>query len=314
MTPRLFLLVFLCIVTGCTPSAAQSDSVPAPPIPRTESAAVGVLLEQQNRAESVMKAFAAAYPDILGPAQYINDDWAVSIRGVLYFYAEGRLLPAEELGNIDKYAPHPFYQYSADLPEWRAPTTEESERMKNTVERRNSTPIQRSPLFWDALYRAHDKEESYSRLKTLYFLGHKVMVHYLILEELTLVEEQIMAAAQTNSQVQKWIDSINLLSAWNWRNIAQTQSRSTHAYGTAIDILPASYQGLATYWLWTADTISEWWAIPYTKRLHPPDAVIKAFERYGFIWGGKWTLFDTMHFEYRPELFVLGAIPVAAFH
>jgi D-alanyl-D-alanine carboxypeptidase len=23
---------------------------------------------------------------------------------------------------------------------------------------------------------------------------------------------------------------------------------------------------------------------------------------YGFIWGGKWYHYDTMHFEYRPEL------------
>ncbi|WP_265937085.1 M15 family metallopeptidase [Aliarcobacter butzleri] len=28
------------------------------------------------------------------------------------------------------------------------------------------------------------------------------------------------------------------------------------------------------------------------------------FEKYGFIWGGRWYHFDTMHFEYRPELLV----------
>ncbi|MDR3191497.1 MAG: M15 family metallopeptidase, partial [Treponema sp.] len=27
-----------------------------------------------------------------------------------------------------------------------------------------------------------------------------------------------------------------------------------------------------------------------------------AFENEGFIWGGKWGLYDNMHFEYRPEL------------
>jgi len=30
--------------------------------------------------------------------------------------------------------------------------------------------------------------------------------------------------------------------------------------------------------------------------------VIQAFERHGFIWGGRWYHYDTMHFEYRPEL------------
>ncbi|MEJ2663631.1 MAG: M15 family metallopeptidase, partial [Spirochaetia bacterium] len=29
------------------------------------------------------------------------------------------------------------------------------------------------------------------------------------------------------------------------------------------------------------------------------------FEKYGFIWGGKWYHYDTMHFEYRPELLVI---------
>ena len=41
--------------------------------------------------------------------------------------------------------------------------------------------------------------------------------------------------------------------------------------------------------------------MPY-RRWIPPKAVIEAFESEGFIWGGKWTLWDNMHFEYRPEL------------
>jgi hypothetical protein len=28
---------------------------------------------------------------------------------------------------------------------------------------------------------------------------------------------------------------------------------------------------------------------------------VEIFERHGFIWGGKWYHYDTMHFEYRPE-------------
>ena len=35
--------------------------------------------------------------------------------------------------------------------------------------------------------------------------------------------------------------------------------------------------------------------------LESPES-LKTFEKYGFIWGGKWYHFDTMHFEYRPEL------------
>jgi len=32
-----------------------------------------------------------------------------------------------------------------------------------------------------------------------------------------------------------------------------------------------------------------------------PWEIILVFEKYGFIWGGKWHHYDTMHFEYRPE-------------
>ena len=39
---------------------------------------------------------------------------------------------------------------------------------------------------------------------------------------------------------------------------------------------------------------------PYRNRF--PLEVVEVFERHGFIWGGKWAHFDTMHFEYRPEL------------
>ena len=40
--------------------------------------------------------------------------------------------------------------------------------------------------------------------------------------------------------------------------------------------------------------------IPYKNRI--PHRIVEIFERHGFIWGGKWYHYDTMHFEYRPEL------------
>ena len=40
----------------------------------------------------------------------------------------------------------------------------------------------------------------------------------------------------------------------------------------------------------------------------PPEAVVEAFESEGFAWGGKWELYDPMHFEYRPELFEMNKV------
>ena len=33
--------------------------------------------------------------------------------------------------------------------------------------------------------------------------------------------------------------------------------------------------------------------------------IVDVFERHGFIWGGRWFHYDTMHFEYRPELLAI---------
>ena len=33
-----------------------------------------------------------------------------------------------------------------------------------------------------------------------------------------------------------------------------------------------------------------------------PHEIVEIFEKHGFIWGGRWYHYDTMHFEYRPEI------------
>lgn len=76
---------------------------------------------------------------------------------------------------------------------------------------------------------------------------------------------------------------------YNCRAVADTGGTSMHAWGAAIDINPA----YADYWFWRPDRA-------YVNRI--PLAIVAIFERHGFIWGGRWLHFDTMHFEYRPEL------------
>jgi hypothetical protein len=257
-----------------------------------------------------MKALAAAYPERIDRVEYRNGDWAVSLqtdspRAAWYYYAGGRMLPEELRNRAGEFDPQPFYQYSAELAPWQPPGPEQAERFKNQAERRRLYPPKRSQHFYDALWRSRNRDESWERVKSLRFLGHTVMVHYMILEELALVEERILGEAKTNPQVRQWINNLDTLDGWNWRSIAETQSRSFHAYGAALDLLPKSLGGRETYWLWSARRTPEWWNISYERRLHPPEAVIKAFEAYGFLWGGKWLFFDTMHFEYRPEILIL---------
>ncbi len=77
------------------------------------------------------------------------------------------------------------------------------------------------------------------------------------------------------------------------RTVADTGQPSQHAAGAAIDINPA----YSDYWLWRRPRGH----VPvYANRI--PQEIVTIFERHGFIWGGRWAHFDTMHFEYRPEL------------
>ena len=84
-----------------------------------------------------------------------------------------------------------------------------------------------------------------------------------------------------------------LAGTFNWRKVAGTERLSNHSFATAIDLNVQK----AAYWRWQSPAQLETFS-----RKNWPTEIIEAFERHGFIWGGKWWHFDTMHFEYRPEM------------
>jgi len=82
--------------------------------------------------------------------------------------------------------------------------------------------------------------------------------------------------------------------SFNWRKISGTSRLSAHSFGVALDLNTA----LGQYWKWSGAKAGA--AHDYNNKY--PEVLVSAFEKYGFIWGGKWHHFDGMHFEYRPEL------------
>jgi hypothetical protein len=80
---------------------------------------------------------------------------------------------------------------------------------------------------------------------------------------------------------------------YNCRKIAGSNIISMHAYGAALDI-NAKY---SNYWRWALSNGAE----PKWQN-QIPIRIVRIFEEHGFIWGGYWYHYDTMHFEYRPEL------------
>ena len=83
---------------------------------------------------------------------------------------------------------------------------------------------------------------------------------------------------------------------YNCRPIASTSRLSVHAFGAAIDI----NLKFSDYWEWSKGKDGK---VSWKNRI--PAAIGEIFERHGFIWGAKWYHFDTMHFEYRPEIIAL---------
>ena len=83
---------------------------------------------------------------------------------------------------------------------------------------------------------------------------------------------------------------------FNWRKVRHANRQSAHSYGIAIDIAVKQ----SDYWKWSNPKASETDKIEYHNRI--PMALVEVFEKHGFIWGGRWYHYDTMHFEYRPEI------------
>jgi hypothetical protein len=81
---------------------------------------------------------------------------------------------------------------------------------------------------------------------------------------------------------------------YNCRVIAGTNRVSAHGHGIAIDISTKQ----SDYWLWAKGKSES--SVSYRNRI--PWEIVEVFEKHGFVWGGKWYHYDTMHFEYRPEI------------
>lgn len=85
-------------------------------------------------------------------------------------------------------------------------------------------------------------------------------------------------------------------STFYWRTVRGSNRLSAHSFGIAIDICIK----FSDYWRWKNPGKSETDPITYMNRI--PKEIIQIFEKHGFISGARWYHFDTMHFEFRPDL------------
>jgi hypothetical protein len=152
----------------------------------------------------------------------------------------------------------------------------------------------RNAAFFRKMYGDCDKGEVTGRLVPVAWLP-KAWGKPVRITAINRVDERLRAVSAEIDAMPDHIRKAAYPSAgtFNCRVVADTKEPSPHAYGIAIDLNLA----YSDYWFWKRSPSG---AVAYRNRM--PEEIVAAFERHGFIWGGKWYHYDTMHFEYRPEL------------
>lgn len=146
----------------------------------------------------------------------------------------------------------------------------------------------------EALFKAmygHNASEVSRNLVTVNWFGQKLKF-----TKVNGANKQLEKVAQELSAKPHLQKYFKQSSTFYWRKVRGANRQSAHSYGMTIDINVAN----SDYWQWANPHKGETDKIKYKNRI--PLEIVKVFEKYGFIWGGRWYHFDTMHFEYRPEL------------
>lgn len=297
----------LCFAKG------QSDSWDDVEIDSSEASTLEleITTKEEIHIPEKLKIFQEAYPDITFESEWEKNvnDWKITMtlgeKEIILYWANGAMLPEDELKNKDLYWSLLYeYDYRKPLKDPANFTPQEIEEIKKFGSDENRKSQAGTPMFFfDEIYDSKTRGKLESHIKGISFLGFRVNVHERIVQPLKEIETKINEAAKTDKEVADFVKSISKNEAYYWRVIANTNRKSFHSLGIAIDIRPKSYKGKEVYWSWTKDKDPDGWMVtPLKNRWMPPQAVIDIFEDQGFIWGGKWIIFDNMHFEYHPEL------------
>lgn len=149
----------------------------------------------------------------------------------------------------------------------------------------------------EALFKAvygESKSEVEANLVAVSFCGTKIRFNAQngAARALELAGKDLTGLLKRHPGLRKYIFPLG--GTFLWRQIAGTSRLSPHSWGIAIDL--NSRQG--AYW---RGARQQGEGVEMLRDKYPQE-IVEVFESHGFIWGGKWSHFDLMHFEYRPEL------------
>lgn len=243
--------------------------------------------------EKRIKCFCYHYADYIKNIKLIklpkNLDFQISFKnGIDFYYQKNRLLSTEETASGLDY-PARFYYYPKG-------------RITKPAMQKKLFPERGAFTFYKSVYGFNPKQV-YANLQTLDFFGFKVKFNKKngAYHSLLKVRDEIARIKKNNPAIREYLRSLVSVGTYRWRNLRNKPIMSLHSFGIAIDFLQKNYNK-QIYWYWAQKFYPDFNSVPFTNRQRAPWEFIEAFEKHGFIWGGKWYFFDNMHFEYRPEL------------
>ena len=225
-----------------------------------------------------LTALFGSYDALSGVAAEESKLWLLCKDGSRHLYDDGKEKSTDQ--RID----------DADVEDmffWKYPLAQ-VDRMKAGVDPGRA----RAESLFLALYGSTAAEVE-ANLVAVNFAGARIRFNklYGAADALEKAGRELEVLAEGKPEVKEYLK--NLGGSFNWRVISGTKRLSTHSFGIAIDLNVKK----SKYWKWEeADTLATF------SRKDFPAAIVEIFERHGFVWGGKWYHYDTMHFEYRPEI------------
>lgn len=241
-----------------------------------DSAAEEVMENEETVEASQMPAqslaLLEAYPDCI---KEIKDNFVVMVSGDKLVYDDGK--QKDFMGRLDDSDIEDMFYDVYSLPDPKPAFQFDPGRS-------------RSEALFKAMY-GSSAEEVRKKLVDVEWIGERVKFM-----SVNGAADSLRAVARELTGYPELRPYLKSSGTFYWRPVRGAKRMSAHSYGIAFDIGVDK----SDYWLWKSGSNDENKPVEYANRI--PREIVEIFQKHGFIWGGAWYHYDTMHFEFRPEL------------